>query len=217
MKSKRLSNYYPVFLNVNGRSCVVVGGGQVARRKVEGLLECGASVTVVSPDLCPTLDELARQSKIEAVREPYRPGALRGAFIAIAAAGDNRINRAVAVEAKQAGIPVNVVDGVKGSDFIAPSCLRRGDITIAVSTAGASPALARKIRTRLEKDFGEEYASLAAVVEEVRAGLKRRGIKVDGEDWQKALDVDLMVALIKKGEKEKARSLLLNKLKAMKK
>jgi precorrin-2 dehydrogenase/sirohydrochlorin ferrochelatase len=217
MKSKRLSSYYPVFLNVSGKKCVVIGGGQVALRKVKGLLECGAGVIVISPELSPGLNDLAGVRKIEVLREPYRAGALKGAFLVVAATGDKATNRVVAAEARRFSIPVNVVDDAENSDFIAPSCLRRGDITIAVSTAGASPALARKIRARLEKEFGGEYAALADLVAEVRAGLKKQGIKVDSEDWQQALDLDLMLDLLKKGEKSKARSLLQNRLKALKK
>ncbi|HUU08288.1 MAG TPA: hypothetical protein VMW61_02065, partial [Dehalococcoidales bacterium] len=109
---------------------------------------------------------------------------------------------------------VNVVDDAQNSDFIVPSCLRRGDVTIAVATAGRSPALARKIRTRLEKDFGEEYAALAQLIDEVRAEVKKRGITVGGDDWQEALDLDELTKLLRKGEREKARALILSRLKA---
>jgi siroheme synthase-like protein len=217
MGTKRIPAYYPVFMNVNGRKCVVVGGGQVALRKAQGLLECGADVAVISPDLCPGLSGLADEGKIRIIRERYRAGALQGAFLAIAATDDNDINREVVKEARQNLIPVNVVDDARDSDFIAPSCLRRGDIAIAVSTGGASPALARKIRTMLEQDIGEEYASLAALVEEIRAELKRKGVKIDSDVWQEALDLDLMVNLLKKGAREKARTILLNNLKALSK
>jgi siroheme synthase-like protein len=214
MKKDRTHDYYPVFLNISGRKCVVVGGGQIALRKVNGLLECGADVEVISPDLCPGLDKLAGDGEITVRRGPYQEGALKGALIAVAATDDNDINREVVKEARRGGVLVNVVDGARDSDFIAPSCLRRGNIAIAVSTAGSSPALARKVRTRLESLIGEEYAALAALVEEVRAELKRRKIKVDSDGWQKALDLDLMVDLLKKGEKDKARSVLLGNLEA---
>ena len=98
-----------------------------------------------------------------------------------------------------------------------PSCIHRGDVTIAISTAGKSPALARKIRTRLEKDLGDEYAALALLIDGVRAEIKRLGIKVNGDDWQKALDLDLLIDLLKKGDSEKARALLLSNLKALQK
>jgi precorrin-2 dehydrogenase/sirohydrochlorin ferrochelatase len=214
MGKDRLSPYYPVFLNISGRKCVVVGGGQVALRKVRGLLECGADVRVVSPDLCAELDRLAEDGEITVLRGPYRKDVLEGSLLAIAATDDNGINREVVEEARGSGVLVNVVDGARDSDFIAPSCSRRGNITLAVSTAGSSPALARKIRSVLENVFGEEYAELADLVEEVRAELRRQEIKVAGDGWQEALDLDLIVGLIKKGEREKARSVLLGNLKA---
>lgn len=215
MKSSQLRSYYPVFLNVNGRKCVVIGGGQVAWRKVKGLLECGAEVEVISPDLCPELSMLTENGQITLLRRSYQPGSLKGALVAVAATDDDNINREVTREARQEGILVNVVDDIQESDFIAPSRLQRGNITIAVSTSGSSPALARKIRAILEKFFGEEYAELAALVEEVRAELKRQHIKVNSEGWQQALDLDLLVDLLKKGKREKAKSTLLKNLKSL--
>jgi precorrin-2 dehydrogenase/sirohydrochlorin ferrochelatase len=107
-----------------------------------------------------------------------------------------------------------VADDSENSDFIAPSYTHREGITIAVSTAGRSPALARKIRTRLEKELGDEYASLAHLIGEVRAEVRRQGIRVSGDDWQEALDLDLMMALLRRGDDEKARAVLLDNLKA---
>lgn len=215
MKGDGLRSYYPVFLNISGRKCVVVGGGQVALRKVKALLERGAHVGVISPDFCPELNKLAESGEINALRRRYQVGDLQGALIAIAATNDSDINQEVVKEARRGGVLANVVDDAEDSDFIAPSHLQRGNITIAISTAGFSPALARKIRTKLEKDFGDEYASLALLIEEVRSELKRQGIKVDSDDWQKALDLDLMIDLLKKGEREKVKSVLLSNLKAI--
>ncbi len=214
---KESAPYYPIFLNVRGRKCVVVGGGEVAWRKVEALLEHGAKVDVVSPDLCPGLEELAGVGQIRASRRSYRKGDLKGALIAIAATDDQSINRLVASEAREIGVLVNVVDDPASSDFIVPSRICRGDVTIAISTAGKSPALARKLRTRIEKDFGEEYAALSLLVAEVRAEAKQEGIKVNGDGWQEALDLEAMIDLLKKGEREKARAVLLDNLKAVRK
>ena len=206
--------YYPVSLNIRGRKCVVVGGGEVALRKVKALLEHGARVTVISPELGPELVQLARHGEIEALNREYQPGDLKDSFVAIAATDDSGTNRQVVREAKDRAVLVNVVDDAENSDFIVPSFLRRGDVTIAVSTAGRSPALARKIRTSLEEKFGEEYAALALLVDEVRAELKQQGITVGGDDWQAALDLDRLTELLSKGEREKARALILSKLKA---
>ena len=149
--NKRSNSYYPVFLNISGRKCVVVGGGKVAWRKVKGLLEFGANIEVISPDICPELNELAETGEINVLPRSYHTGDLQGAFVAIVATSNSDINQEVVKEARRSGVLVNVVDDAEDSAFIVPSCLRRGNITIAVSTAGSSPALARKIRTRLKK------------------------------------------------------------------
>lgn len=207
-------DYYPVSLNIKGRKCVVVGGGEVARRKVKTLMEHGATITVISPELGPGLVQLAEHGEIEALNREYQTGDLKDSFIVIAATDDSNTNRQIVREAGERAVLVNVVDDAQNSDFIVPSFLRRGDITIAVSTAGCSPALARKIRTGLEKNFGEEYAALAQLLNEMRAELKKKGITVGGDDWQKALDLDELIELLRKGERGKARALILSKLKA---
>ncbi len=191
----------------------MVGGGQVALRKVRALLEYKASVEVISPEFCSELGQLAESGAIQILHREYRAGDLKGAVIAIAATDDSDINRRVAAEAQGKAVLVNVVDDAESSDFILPSYVRRGDVTIAISTAGRSPALARKIRTKLEKDFGAEYAYLARLIDEVRAEVKRQGIKVDGDAWQEALDLDLLTELLRKGDSEKVRDILLSNLK----
>ena len=180
-KGAELPTYYPIFVNISGKKCVVVGGGQVALRKVRTLLEYKVSVEVISPDLCSELSQLAESGEICVIQRSYRAGDLKDAFIAIVATNDSETNLKVAEEARRNAVLVNVVDDPESSDFIVPSYMRRGDVTIAVSTAGRSPALARKIRTRLEKDFGDEYAPLALLIDEVRAEVKQQGIKVNAD------------------------------------
>ena len=209
--------YYPMFLKISRKKCVVVGGGRVALRKVRALLEYGASVEVISPDPCPELIELAERGQIRILHRHYQPGDLRKAFVAIAATDNSALNQQVVKEAKDKAVLVNVADDAESSDFILPSYVRRGDMTIAVSTAGRSPALARKIRTRLEKELGDEYASLVCLISEVRAEVRRQGIKVTGDDWQEALDLDLMIDLLKRGDDQKAKAVLLDNLKARQK
>ena len=216
-KANRTLAYYPMFLNISGKRCVVVGGGRVALRKVRALLEHGASVEVISPDLCPELVELVERGQIRTSCRHYQPGDLQKALIAIAATDNSDINQQVVKEARSEAVLVNVADDLENSDFIVPSCVRRGSMTIAVSTAGRSPALARKIRARLENEFGDEYASLVHLIGEVRAEVKRQGIKVNGDDWQKAIDLDLMIELLKRGDVEKAKAILLGNLKARQK
>lgn len=214
MKKGRGITYYPLFLNIKQQKCVVIGGGQVALRKVRILLEHDADVVVISPDLCPELAELAGSGAISALTRKYRTGDLENALVTIAATDDNEINRQVVAEARTRTTLVNVVDDAEKSDFIVPSYLRRGDITIAVSTGGKSPALARKIRSRLEKEMGDEYASLASLISEVRGEIKQQGIKIDGNGWQEAIDLDQLLDLLRKGEPARARAALLSNLKA---
>ena len=204
--------YYPIFLNLGGKECVVIGGGQVAWRKVKTLLKSGAIVEVISPVLCAGLTKLAAKQRIRTIERPYEEGDIQGVFLAIAATDDAKINLRIAEEAKISRVPVNIADDAAGSDFIIPSSIRRGDITIAISTSGKSPALARKIRAELEEQFGEEYNLLASLVEEVRRELKLLHLKISNDSWQKALDLDILVELLKKGEREKAREVLRNNL-----
>lgn len=206
------SLYYPISLNLNSRRCVVVGGGQVALRKVEALLEHKATVEVISPTLCPELRCLAQSGVINVLQRNYQPGDLKSAFMAIAATGATETNRKVAEEARRCGVLVNVVDDPEQSDFITPSYLRRGDLTIAVSTAGKSPALARKIRARLEENLGQEYISLVNLINEVRSGLKQRGVTISSDVWQKALDLDLLTEMVRAGQIEEAKAILLSRL-----
>ncbi len=191
---------------------MVVGGGGVALRKVRALLEHGASVEVISPTPCPELIELEGRGEIDILHRQYQLGDLKKALIAIAATDSSHLNQQVVKEARSKATLVNAVDDLESSDFIVPSYLRRGDMTIAVSTAGRSPALARKIRTRLEKELGDEYASLVRLIGEVRAEVRRQKVKASGEDWQEALDLDLILDLLRRGEVEKARAVLLDRL-----
>jgi len=204
-----MTSYYPVFLDLKGKKCVVVGGGSVAERKVGTLLEYQASVTVISPKLNQGLEQLAERNAIQPIRRQYRSSDLKDAFLIIAATDSAAVNAAVAGQGTQQRALVNVVDAPKDSSFIVPSVVRRGDITIAIGTAGKSPALARKIRTNLEAVIPQEYASVAAIVSEVRQELARRRISVDGDTWQRCLDIDLLLEMVKKGQLDEARERLL--------
>jgi siroheme synthase-like protein len=192
---------------------VVIGGGKVALRKVKMLLECEAVVTVISPEFRREISRLSKEKEIHLIQREYKAGDLKDAMIAIACTDMKKVNRKVVDEAKKAGVLINVADDPESSDFIIPSFFRRENLTVAVSTAGVSPALARKIRTKLEKDFGEEYASLLSLIGEVRSTIKRKGYIVDGKTWQDALDLGLLMRLVKAGQWEKAKTLLVNQLK----
>ena len=209
---KSVLSYYPLFIDLRKKKCVVVGGGQVALRKVLSLLECGAEVTVISPDFTPEFKRFRRKKTLHLVKDHFAPEEIGGATLVIAATDSRKTNQTVAEEARRQGAFVNVVDEPGESDFILPSFFRRGDLTLAVSTGGASPAFARKIKTWLEKSMGEDYAELLSLVKEVRSELKRGGKPVSPEVWQEGLDLDLLIGLVKKGEKDKAKKLLLKRL-----
>lgn len=203
--------YYPVFLDVTGRPCMVIGGGPVAERKVGALLEAGASVTVLSPVLTARLEELVAPGRIRHASRQYRPGDLAGYDLAFVATDDAEVNRAVAREGRERGVWVNAADDPAHSDFILPSILRRGELVVAVATGGASPALSRAIREELEAYFTDEYAELARVVAEVRRELRQSGRSPDAETWRRALDGDLR-RLIGEGRQAEAAARLVARL-----
>jgi precorrin-2 dehydrogenase/sirohydrochlorin ferrochelatase len=211
-KESKPPAYYPVFLNIQNKKCVVVGGGQVGLRKVKTLLDCGADITVISPRPHPEMSKLFKNKAIRLIRRDYKPGDLRGAILSIAATHVKKINRRVAEESKKNGTLVNVVDDAELSDVIIPSSFRRGDLSVAVSTSGMSPALARKIRGKLEKNIGMEYACLLSLIAETRSEIKKKGLRVSAKTWQKSLDLDSLLFLLKAGRHEEAKATLLEKL-----
>jgi len=156
---------YPIMLNLAGRRALVVGGGKVALRKAQALAEAGARVRVVAPDILP---EFAHDARVECVREPYGARHMEGVFLAVAATDDEAVNARVAADARAAGALVNVVDRPALCDFIVPSVVERGRLMLAISTGGAAPSLARRIREHLEKEFGPSYATLLDALAEVR-------------------------------------------------
>ncbi len=214
-RDEQASTYYPILLNIQGRKCLVVGGGPVALRKVKALLEHGANAEVVSPTFCPELNQLATDGAIRAIQRDYKSEDLQHTFIAIAATDDAKTNERVAAEARRRGVLVNVVDDPKNSDFIVPSYLKRGDVIIAVSTSGRSPALARKIRSELENDFKAEYEQLAVVADEVRSELKQQGITVSSDAWQEVLSLNSLMELLRQGKNQEAKEIMLTRLKTL--
>jgi len=204
--------FYPVFLNVEGKKCVVVGGGTVALRKAKMLLACGAEVTVVSPEFDAGFSKSGRKNTLRLIHRNYRAGDLRGATVVIAATGLERINHKVARDAASVKGLVNVVDDPKHSDFIVPSSFRRGDLTVAISTGGLSPALSKKLRKRLESTIGKDFGTLLSLVASVRARMRGQGFSVRGEDWQRTLDLDQLLDLVQGKEHRKAEALLLTNL-----
>jgi precorrin-2 dehydrogenase/sirohydrochlorin ferrochelatase len=160
--------YHPVHLDLRGRPCVVVGGGEAALRKVESLLEAGARVTVVSPSLVPPLAALAETHEVVHHARAYRPGDLAGAALAYAAVDDPALQTTLAADAAAAGVFLNVVDVPRLCTFIAPAVVRRGPVLVAISTGGTSPALARRLREEIEGHVGAEYGLAATILAKVR-------------------------------------------------
>jgi precorrin-2 dehydrogenase/sirohydrochlorin ferrochelatase len=155
-----MPSYYPVFVNLEGKRCLVVGGGEIATRKVQGLLEADARVLVVSPTLSQALSALAARAVIVHQPRPFRRDDVLGCALVIGATDQPQVNRAVCEAAREGNIWVNIVDTPEACDFIAPAIVRRGDLQVAISTGGHSPTLAKRIRMQLEQSYGPEYALL---------------------------------------------------------
>jgi precorrin-2 dehydrogenase/sirohydrochlorin ferrochelatase len=196
---------YPVNLVLDGRPCLVVGGGQIALRKVQGLVACGGRVTVVAPRI---VDELRILDGVTCEERAWRPEDMDGMWLVIAATDDPSVNRAVYEAGERAGIWVNGADDPANCSFTLPSVVRRGDLQVTVSTGGRSPALSTWLRRRLEGEIGPEYAVLLDLLAGEREGLKAAGRSTEGLDWQSALDSD-MLGLIRNGDLVHARERLL--------
>lgn len=163
-----MTSLFPMFLKLEGKQCLVVGAGKVGEPKIAGLLDAGANIRVVSIDATPTVREWARNGRVELELRPFTNDDLHGAFLVAAATTSRTLNERISNEAKRLGILCNIVDVPDLCDFYYPSVVRRGDLQIAVSTAGQSPSLAQKIRQQLEKQFGPGYAAWVSELGETR-------------------------------------------------
>jgi siroheme synthase-like protein len=190
---------YPVNLVVAGRRCLVVGGGRVALQKVQGLADAGADVTVVAPDVEPAIEPLATVE-----RRPYRRGEVAGYRLAIAATGDPEVNQQVYDDGEAAGVWVNSADDPERCSVTLPAQLRRGRLTVTVSTAGHSPAVASWLRDRLGEELGPEYDALIGLLSEVRNEVRAEGRSTEGLDWRRALDSGIL-DLVRAGRLEDAK------------
>jgi precorrin-2 dehydrogenase/sirohydrochlorin ferrochelatase len=163
---------YVACLMLRGRRCLVVGGGDIGLEKVEGLLACGGDVTLVAPEAGPQLAEYAREGSIKWEQRAFSPEDLEGAFLAIAATSDTEVNIGVYEEAEKRAMLVNVVDVPPLCNFILPAIVRNGPLAIAISTQGASPALAKRMKREIAESFGEPYARLAVILNDARGWAK---------------------------------------------
>ena len=203
------NKYYPVYLDLENRQCVVIGGNDEALRKVRGLLDSLAIVTVIAPELSPALREMFENGAINWKDRSYQAGDIHGSFLAIVAdTSDTQINLQATTEATESNIPLNVMDVTHMCSFIAPAIASRGDVTLAISSGGASPALTRKFREILSESEIMEWADLAPLLSEVRRELRASEIAVTPDHWQACL-TDELLRTFQLGDHAKAHQSLL--------
>lgn len=208
---RKAPTYYPVYLNLQGKLCVIIGGGRIAEGKISKLLDSGCRVGVVSPRVTPGIREMADRGDIELQERKYQRGDLEGAFIAIAATDISSVNQEIFDEAESLGVLLNAVDDPPRCTFIAPSIVERGPVTLAISTGGASPALARKLRESLAGAPELEWADATNVLTRARKHLKANCVAVDPQRWQCCLTPELL-DLAKSGREDEALKSLLDSL-----
>src|SRR5437763_9391188 len=178
-----MPNYYPIMLDVRNRIALVIGGDRIAAEKATNLSLCGAHVTVMAPDFCAELHDLEHSGAVSLRYKAYEEGDLEGAFVVIAATThDPPLSKAIWHEAQERGKLINVVDVPAYCNFILPSILRRGQLTISVSTEGASPSLAKRIRQQLEDHFPSAYATYLQIAAIARVNIKKHGLSYEERD-----------------------------------
>ncbi len=212
--------YFPVFLDIAGKPVVIIGGGNIAHQKAESLVDAGAQVTVVSPELNEAMQALKDEGKLMHIKREYEPGDLEGYELAFVATDDRKDNQRACQEGRERRVWVNAVDDIPNCDFIMPGIVRKGDLVVAISTSGASPAMARKAREDIEAFLTEEDAALLDLAAEIRREFKDRNITVHGcercgrtntDVWNAALDGHVK-KMLKDGDREGAKDRVLNLL-----
>ena len=205
--------YYPVFFDLSGRSVLVIGGGRLALEKVTGLLAAEACVSVVSPTLTDELAALRDDGRIEHLARSYRTGDMQGRALIMAALDDPTGNTALHQDARAVGVPLNAADDPAHCDFILPAIVRQPPLTLAVSTGGGSPAMARRVREELTDYLDADTSTLADLVAELRSDLRRRHVfhAIPAEAWQTAMDGQLRILLAQR-RRGQAKGLLLSRL-----
>jgi precorrin-2 dehydrogenase/sirohydrochlorin ferrochelatase len=201
--------YYPVHLDINNRKVLVVGGGSVGTRKVKTLLDCGARVTVVSPEVSRQLRELAASGDIKLAERSYQSEDLNGVFVVIGATDDETLNQQISSDADRLNTLCNIADRPEVCNFILPSIVQRNDLVITISTSGQSPALAKKLRKALENQFGEEYGTLLQLMGAIRKKLLQQAHKPEAHKplFEQLINSDLIV-IIQAGKTEEIDMLL---------
>ncbi|MSP78208.1 MAG: bifunctional precorrin-2 dehydrogenase/sirohydrochlorin ferrochelatase [Dehalococcoidia bacterium] len=215
-----MADFYPVFLDLRNRKCVVIGGDAAAEGKIGPMLACGARIEIVSLGLTEHLQQLATSGKITWHKRHYRRGDLQGAFMAIVADTSNpAVNEAVNHEAEHRNCLLNVMDVPHLCNWIAPAVVHRGPVTVAVSTGGLSPALARRLREDLDKSLQRgtacciAWADAGEMLGEVRGDLRSRGVIVASDHWQACMTTDVL-EMVRQGKRAEARKVLTARLEA---
>jgi precorrin-2 dehydrogenase/sirohydrochlorin ferrochelatase len=205
--------YYPIYLDIKNRNCLVIGGGSVGTRKVMTLLACGASVTVISTAVTEKLHQLSNDGVIKLKERPFQTHDLDGQFLVIGATDNQELNFNIHAEAERRGLLCNIADRPKACNFILPSIVNRGDLIIAISTSGKSPAFAKKMRKHLEAEFGDEYAEFLNLMGTIRKKLLSQDHAPEAHKhlFEQLIDGGL-VQMLKDGDTENINSLLLEVL-----
>lgn len=209
--------YYPIYLEVRGRRAVVFGSNHEGERKVPYLLDCGAEVTLIARDDSKLLQSLADAGRITWEKRWYRPGDLEGAWLAIVAdTRDAAANDAISKEARDRNVLLNVADVTHLCTFIAPAIIHRNDVTVAVSTAGTSPALARRLREEMTAATCHclRWADFGPVLTDVRKEIRARDLRVTPDQWQECMTEDL-IEMHRAGQTSEARALLVGRLESL--
>ena len=201
--------YYPIHLDIQDKNCLVVGGGGVGTRKVQTLLKCGAIVTVVSPEISDRLRVLAESARLTLKPRPYRSEDIEGMFLVIGASDDETLNRQISSDAERRNTLCNIADRPEKCNFILPSILRRDDLVITISTSGRSPALAKKLRQKLERQFGQEYGDFLKLMGAIRSRLLSQAHEPEAHKplFEQLIDSNL-IALIQDGKTQDINALL---------
>lgn len=212
--------YYPVFLDIADKPVVVIGGGNIAHQKMENLLAAGAKVTVISPELSEEMTALRDAAKFMYVARAYEPGDIDGYELAFVATDDHDENRRVWKEGRERHIWVNAVDDIPNCDFIMPGIVKKGELILAISTSGTSPAMARKVREDIQAFLTDDDSALLDLAAEVRRELREQGIEVkacehcqrnNNDVWNAALDGEVKKSL-HEGKRDAAKARILNLL-----
>ena len=209
------NSYYPIFADLRGRSCVVVGGGKIAEHKIKSLLGYGARVTVISPEITPGLARCVKAGRVKRIARAFQAKDVKGAWLVWSATNDPKINEAVFRRASREHIFTNVIDQQTLCSFITPAIARRGRITAAISTGGASPTVAKQLRDEVGQVIGKGYPKLAQLFEGLRAPVKRRLVRY--EDRQRYFDALMRgraAKLARAGDLRGARATALRELEA---